>query len=216
MPRARVLLLFATSANTSTFSYHQAWPRHFQAASAFECTPVNVGDRRWPARLRALATISSWRGDLIVILHSVFSNAQLLDGRTFEAIRHRREPKAYFIGNEYTFDPGHPDVQRHTFNVAMDIVTNYNVDGINFDYIRYSGINDGYNPVTVARFNQRFGRTGQPDIDEDTTRVGLGLSWLPNKNWTVSATYDWDHIDSGDASRNQERDRYGVSARLTF
>lgn len=67
-----------------------------------------------------------------------------------------------FIGNEYTFDPGHPEVQRHTFNVAMDIVTNYNVDGINFDYIRYSDIDEGYNPVTVARFNQRFGRTGQP------------------------------------------------------
>lgn len=66
------------------------------------------------------------------------------------------------IGNEYTFDPGHPGVQRHTFNVAMSIITNYNVDGLNFDYIRYSGINEGYNPVTVARFNQRFGRTGQP------------------------------------------------------
>ncbi len=68
-----------------------------------------------------------------------------------------------FIGNEYTFDPGHPEVQRHTFNVAMSIITNYNVDGLNFDYIRYSSINDGYNPVTVARFNQRFARTGQPD-----------------------------------------------------
>jgi uncharacterized lipoprotein YddW (UPF0748 family) len=67
-----------------------------------------------------------------------------------------------FIGNEYTFDPGHPEVQRHTFNVAMDLVTNYSVDGINFDYIRYSSPNEGYNPVTVARFNQRFGRTGQP------------------------------------------------------
>jgi uncharacterized lipoprotein YddW (UPF0748 family) len=67
------------------------------------------------------------------------------------------------IGNEYTFDPGHPEVQRHTFNVAMSIITNYNVDGLNFDYIRYSGSNEGYNPVTVARFNQRFGRTGQPD-----------------------------------------------------
>lgn len=67
-----------------------------------------------------------------------------------------------FIGNQYTFDPGHPEVQRHTFNVAMDIVTNYNVDGVNFDYIRYSGTAEGYNPVTVARFNQRFGRTGQP------------------------------------------------------
>jgi uncharacterized lipoprotein YddW (UPF0748 family) len=67
-----------------------------------------------------------------------------------------------FVGNEYTFDPGHPEVQRHTFKVAMDIVTNYNVDGINFDYIRYSNTDQGYNPVTVARFNQRFGRSGLP------------------------------------------------------
>ncbi len=66
------------------------------------------------------------------------------------------------VGNEYTFDPGHPDVQRHTFNVAMNIVTNYDVDGLNFDYIRYSDVNQGYNPVAVARFNQRYGRTGQP------------------------------------------------------
>lgn len=105
MPRARVLLLFATSANTSTFSYHEAWPRHFQASPAFDCTPINLGDQRWSARLRALATISSWSGDLIVILHSVFSNACLLDGRNFDAISDRSEPKAYFIGNEYKMMP---------------------------------------------------------------------------------------------------------------
>ncbi len=66
------------------------------------------------------------------------------------------------IGNEWTFDPGHPDVQRHTYNVAMDIVTSYDVDGLNFDYIRYASADEGYNPVTVARFNRRFGRTGKP------------------------------------------------------
>ena len=67
-----------------------------------------------------------------------------------------------FIGGEYTFDPGHPEVQKHTYNVCMDIITNYNVDGLNFDYIRYSSTSEGYNPVSVARFNQLFGRTGQP------------------------------------------------------
>lgn len=66
------------------------------------------------------------------------------------------------IGGQYTFDPGHPAVQEHTFNVCMDIITNYNVDGLNFDYIRYSSINEGYNEVTVERFNRLFGRTGQP------------------------------------------------------
>ncbi len=67
-----------------------------------------------------------------------------------------------FIGGEYSFDPGHPDVQRHTYNVFMDVVSRYNIDAINFDYVRYSSADEGYNPVSVARFNQRFGRTGQP------------------------------------------------------
>lgn len=67
-----------------------------------------------------------------------------------------------FIGGQYTFDPGHPEVQRHTFNVFTDLMTNYNVDGFNFDYVRYSGPTEGYNPVSVARFNSRYGRTGQP------------------------------------------------------
>lgn len=65
-------------------------------------------------------------------------------------------------GSNFFLDPGHPEVQRHTFNVAMDIISRYDVDGLNFDYIRYSGKTWGYNPVSVARFNQRFNRTGLP------------------------------------------------------
>jgi hypothetical protein len=61
------------------------------------------------------------------------------------------------------------------------------------------------------------GRAGvQVDIDETTTRFGLGLSWQPNKNWTVAGTFDHDEVNSDDPSRGQNRDRYGVSARLTF
>jgi hypothetical protein len=61
------------------------------------------------------------------------------------------------------------------------------------------------------------GRSGvHPDIDEKTTRLGLALSWRPNKNWTVSGTYDYDDVNSGDAFREQQRDRLGVSARFTF
>jgi uncharacterized lipoprotein YddW (UPF0748 family) len=67
----------------------------------------------------------------------------------------------------YQFDPGHPGVQQHTFNVCMDIVTNYNVDGLNFDYIRYDGPQWGYNPVSVARFNARYGRAGQPASSDE-------------------------------------------------
>lgn len=51
----------------------------------------------------------------------------------------------------YVFDPGHPEVQQHTFNVAMDIISNYDVDGLNFDYVRYDGLSWGYNEVAVGR-----------------------------------------------------------------
>ena len=56
----------------------------------------------------------------------------------------------------YQFDQGHPAVQQHTFDVVMDIINRYNVDGIHFDYVRYSDYHSrggnqpwGYNPVAV-------------------------------------------------------------------
>jgi long-subunit fatty acid transport protein len=54
------------------------------------------------------------------------------------------------------------------------------------------------------------------DTDEKTTRFGLGLSWQPDKNWSVSGTYDLDDVNSDDVNRGQNRSRYGVSARYTF
>lgn len=65
-------------------------------------------------------------------------------------------------GSNFNLDPGHPEVQKHTFNVCMDIIARYDIDGFNFDYIRYPGNVWGYNPVSVDRFNRRFGRAGVP------------------------------------------------------
>lgn len=65
-------------------------------------------------------------------------------------------------GENYYFDPGHPEVQRHIFNVAMDIISRYDVDGLNWDYIRYPGTIWGYSDAALARFNSRFNRTGWP------------------------------------------------------
>jgi uncharacterized lipoprotein YddW (UPF0748 family) len=69
---------------------------------------------------------------------------------------------AQWDGTSYAFDPGHPEVQEYTYNVCMDILSRYDIDGFNFDYIRYTGNDWGYHPVTVARFNNRYARTGQP------------------------------------------------------
>ncbi|WP_438479016.1 outer membrane beta-barrel protein [Oleiharenicola lentus] len=64
--------------------------------------------------------------------------------------------------------------------------------------------------------SQLQGRGLQADLDETTTRFGLGLAWQPNKNFTLAGTYDFDDVNSDDANREQNRSRFGVSAHYTF
>lgn len=72
--------------------------------------------------------------------------------------------------NLYFFDPGHPDAADYIAGMFLSIVRNYEVDGINFDYVRYPDYNPGpnvpawgYNPVAVARFQALTGRSDVPD-----------------------------------------------------
>jgi uncharacterized lipoprotein YddW (UPF0748 family) len=66
----------------------------------------------------------------------------------------------------YFIDPGHPDAARYTTDVALNIVREYEIDGLHLDYIRYperaDGMSWGYNQVSIDRFNARYGRTGRP------------------------------------------------------
>lgn len=67
----------------------------------------------------------------------------------------------------YYLDPGVPSVIEYNVAVVRDLVSRYPVDGIHFDYIRYpesegSGNVWGYNPISVARFNRLYGRSGKP------------------------------------------------------
>ncbi|MDB6070881.1 MAG: hypothetical protein JWL81_2052, partial [Verrucomicrobiales bacterium] len=79
------------------------------------------------------------------------------------------DPVVRWDNSNYLFDQGHPAVQQHTFNVAMDILTRYNIDGLHFDYIRYpddaSSNNNqpwGYHPVSVERYRRLKNQTGNP------------------------------------------------------
>jgi uncharacterized lipoprotein YddW (UPF0748 family) len=61
----------------------------------------------------------------------------------------------------YYLDPGNPDVQSYTTTIYLDLLRNYDVDGIHLDQVRYyegDALRWGYNPTSVARFNQRFDR----------------------------------------------------------
>ena len=72
-----------------------------------------------------------------------------------------------FDGESSKIDPGNPDAADWTERVYLDIVRHYPIDGIHLDFIRYGGSGTtaghwGYNPVSVARYNARYGTTRQP------------------------------------------------------
>jgi len=76
---------------------------------------------------------------------------------------------ATWANGNYQLDQGHPAVQQHTFDVCMDIINRYDVDGIHYDYVRYSDDGSsanyqpwGYNPVAVSRFKNQTGVTTTP------------------------------------------------------
>ena len=59
-------------------------------------------------------------------------------------------------------DPGHPDVIDYTTEVYLNVVRNYDVDGIHLDYSRYNGTSYGYNSTSLSRFMTRYGYTDKP------------------------------------------------------
>ncbi len=59
----------------------------------------------------------------------------------------REEEGAYF-------DPAIPEVQDYLFNIFMDVINNYKIDGIQMDYIRYPSKNYGYNPLALKHFKE--------------------------------------------------------------
>jgi uncharacterized lipoprotein YddW (UPF0748 family) len=78
-----------------------------------------------------------------------------------------------FIGANAYIDPGHPDAVNYIVSGIQSIVENYDVDGINLDYVRYPDFNSsvehsdwGYNDVSVARFQEATGTTEVPEASD--------------------------------------------------
>src|ERR1051326_2217245 len=72
----------------------------------------------------------------------------------------------------YFLDIGNPAAADYIARVYLNVVRNYDVDGIHFDYIRYPetdgkqlprGADVGYNPTSLARFRRATGRTDTPE-----------------------------------------------------
>ena len=75
------------------------------------------------------------------------------------------------VSNYYVFDPGSPDVQEYLLSIVRELGTNYEIDGIHWDYIRYTTADAGYPAYDwytcsgLARFRAIIGYSGTPATD---------------------------------------------------
>ncbi|HAH87923.1 MAG TPA: hypothetical protein DCL60_11215 [Armatimonadetes bacterium] len=65
-------------------------------------------------------------------------------------------------GDGWFLDPGVPEVREYLVEVVLDLLSNYNPDGLSLDFVRYPGRDWGYNSKAVALFNKEYNRTGTP------------------------------------------------------
>ncbi len=92
-------------------------------------------------------------------------------------------------------DPGVPEVHDYLLEVIKDIVVNYDIDGLQFDYIRYPAKKFGYNPISIDNYNEfceitnsdiNFETWKQNQISRFVKRAYLELKHL-NPNLVISA-----------------------------
>lgn len=121
----------------------------------------------------------------------------------------------YAYGEVSFLSAGYVLTFEETSNVALYTDTKVNRFFVNVQHavtptVVVSGLFN-YEPSTLQ------GRAGaSPDRDETTLRTGVAVTYLARRNWSLSATLDWDNIDSDDASRDYDRTRIGVHGRYQF
>jgi len=86
--------------------------------------------------------------------------------RHLEWVACDRRGKRMPLGHRAWLDPGIPEVRDYTASVLLDIVSNYEIDGLHLDYVRYEGPDMGYAPVAVSEFWVRTGLEAEPGAEE--------------------------------------------------
>ncbi len=124
-------------------------------------------------------------------------------------------------------DPGVPAVEDYTKNVFMQMVQNYDIDGLCLDYIRYGDNSWGYNTTAISRYNTEFGATGIPaktnsrwsdwrraQVTNIVKRIYLEAKAIKPALKVGSAV--WKTADSGSANVLQDWDSWMSSHYLDY
>ena len=101
----RVAVLYSINTSNQSLSYQLGWPEAFEKFGSFKYELINIGTKRSIQSLIACEKLLGQKYDVIVLLHSVFSNALNLNWVLKQIISRTRAFKVFFIGNEYKLMP---------------------------------------------------------------------------------------------------------------
>jgi uncharacterized lipoprotein YddW (UPF0748 family) len=118
------------------------------------------------------------------------------------------------VDNYYVLDPGSPDVQEYLMSIVRELVGNYDVDGIHWDYIRYTTPEAGYPAYTwynnsgLERFKRITGYSGTPSTGNN--------SWEDFRRREVTELVRRAWVEMAAASSNPQQPLRQTAALITW
>ena len=159
--KARITVLFI-----QIYRANQTWfPSEVGDPSLYEATLKTLGEDPFAFLIReahsAGIEVHAW---LNMLSLSTNENAPLLKKYGTEILTKNLEEKKtledYKIDNQYFLEPGDPRVRKELVAMVEEIVRTYpELDGVQFDYIRYPDSHPryGYTPINMERFKNSTG-----------------------------------------------------------
>ncbi len=105
--------------------------------------------------------------------------------------------------------PSHPAVKEHVYNVFMDVVERYDVDGVHFDYVRHPSPDFDYSRIALERFRAFV----EPTLGVEERRLVAGLAQSRPLVYVELFPQAWDRFRRDQVTELVERVYTGVKAR---
>lgn len=105
--------------------------------------------------------------------------------------------------------PSHPAVKEHIYNVFIDVVENYDVDGVHFDYVRLPSPDFDYSPTALLRFRAEI----EPTLSDTERSLFSALVATRPLLYVETFPEEWDRFRRAQITEIVERIYTGVKAR---
>ena len=93
-----------------------------------------------------------FQDDHVLLNHPDWLDTKIPDQMDVPKVMAKMKKDKKFNGEGFYLAPSHPEVDAHLQNVVTELLQNYSLDGIHFDYIRYHDRGWGMNPTGLKFF----------------------------------------------------------------